>query len=184
MIRIGNRPILWHIMRYYAAFGHTRVHPLPRLQGRRHQGVLPRLQRGALQRLRARRATAPTPRSRSSTATSARWRITFADTGMQSTIGERLKAVEPYLGDDEIFLATYGDGLSDVADPRPGRHVRGVGQARHVRARPARTSTRTSSRPTPTARFATSRPMNTSGVRINGGLLRHAAGGARLDRAR
>ena len=31
-----------------------------------------------------------------------------------STIGERLKAVEPYLGDDEEFLATYGDGLTDA----------------------------------------------------------------------
>ena len=37
---------------------------------------------------------------------------------MNATIGERLKAVEPYLGDDEIFLATYGDGLTDA--PLPG----------------------------------------------------------------
>ena len=33
---------------------------------------------------------------------------------MQSTIGERLKAVEPYLNDDDEFLATYGDGLTDA----------------------------------------------------------------------
>ena len=43
-----------------------------------------------------------------------RWRITFVDTGMQSTIGERLKAVEAYLNDDDEFLATYGDGLTDA----------------------------------------------------------------------
>ena len=43
-----------------------------------------------------------------------RWRITFVDTGMQSTIGERLKAVEAYLDDDDEFLATYGDGLTDA----------------------------------------------------------------------
>ena len=53
MITIGDRPILWHIMKYYANFGFRRLHPLPRLQGRRHQAVLPQLQRGALERLRA-----------------------------------------------------------------------------------------------------------------------------------
>ena len=42
------------------------------------------------------------------------WRITFVDTGLQATIGERLKAVERYIGDDEVFLATYGDGLTDA----------------------------------------------------------------------
>jgi glucose-1-phosphate cytidylyltransferase len=42
------------------------------------------------------------------------WTITFVDTGLNSTIGQRLKAVEPYIGDDEIFLATYGDGLTNA----------------------------------------------------------------------
>ena len=46
------------------------------------------------------------------------WRITFVDTGLNATIGERLKAVAPYLGDDETFLATYGDGLTDAPLPR------------------------------------------------------------------
>jgi glucose-1-phosphate cytidylyltransferase len=42
------------------------------------------------------------------------WKITFADTGLNSNIGQRLKAVQKYIGDDEYFLANYGDGLSDV----------------------------------------------------------------------
>jgi len=41
------------------------------------------------------------------------WNITFADTGINSNIGQRLKAVEKYLGDDEVFLANYSDGLTD-----------------------------------------------------------------------
>ena len=45
------------------------------------------------------------------------WRITFVDTGAQSTIAERLLAVAPHLGDDEYFLATYGDGLTDAPLP-------------------------------------------------------------------
>jgi glucose-1-phosphate cytidylyltransferase len=45
------------------------------------------------------------------------WTITFVETGIHSTIGERLKAVEPYLQDEEVFLANYGDGLSDLNLP-------------------------------------------------------------------
>ena len=42
------------------------------------------------------------------------WTITFVETGIHSTIGERLKAAEPYLQDEEMFMANYGDGLSDL----------------------------------------------------------------------
>jgi glucose-1-phosphate cytidylyltransferase len=45
------------------------------------------------------------------------WRITFVDTGISSNIGERLKAVEPFLGGDRMFLANYADGLTDFALP-------------------------------------------------------------------
>jgi glucose-1-phosphate cytidylyltransferase len=41
------------------------------------------------------------------------WRITFADTGLHSSIGGRMRAVRKHLGDDEMFLATYGDGVTD-----------------------------------------------------------------------
>jgi glucose-1-phosphate cytidylyltransferase len=46
------------------------------------------------------------------------WTITFVETGANANIGQRLKAVEPYVRDQEMFLANYGDGLSDV--PLPG----------------------------------------------------------------
>ncbi len=42
------------------------------------------------------------------------WKITFAETGISSSIGERLKAVEPYLDEEEVFLANYSDGLTDL----------------------------------------------------------------------
>jgi glucose-1-phosphate cytidylyltransferase len=45
------------------------------------------------------------------------WTITFAETGAAANIGQRLKAVEPYLEGEDIFLANYGDGLSDVPLP-------------------------------------------------------------------
>jgi glucose-1-phosphate cytidylyltransferase len=42
------------------------------------------------------------------------WRITFADTGINSNIGQRLKAVEKYLEGETEFLANYSDGLTDL----------------------------------------------------------------------
>jgi glucose-1-phosphate cytidylyltransferase len=45
------------------------------------------------------------------------WNITFVDTGLYSNIGQRLKAVEPYLDDEDVFLANYTDGLSDLPLP-------------------------------------------------------------------
>ena len=45
------------------------------------------------------------------------WNITFVDTGPKSNVGQRLKAVESYLKDDEIFLANYADVLTDMPLP-------------------------------------------------------------------
>jgi glucose-1-phosphate cytidylyltransferase len=42
------------------------------------------------------------------------WRITFVDTGIDTPIGERLRRVRPHIGDDEVFLANYGDVLTDA----------------------------------------------------------------------
>ena len=113
MIRIGNRPILWHIMRYYAAWGHTefvlclgykgdviREYFLDYNEALFNDFVLEG--HGADARIELLNRDVGD------------WRITFVDTGMQSTIGERLKAVEQYLNDDEEFFATYGDGVTDA----------------------------------------------------------------------
>ena len=45
------------------------------------------------------------------------WSITFADTGLKSNIGQRLKAVEKYLDGEEMFLANYADGVTDLPLP-------------------------------------------------------------------
>ena len=96
MIRIGNRPILWHIMRYFAAWGHTefvlclgykgdviREYFLDYNEALFNDFVLEG--HGADARIELLNRDVGD------------WRITFVETGMQSTIGERLKAVEQYL---------------------------------------------------------------------------------------
>jgi len=45
------------------------------------------------------------------------WNITFVDTGIETNVGQRLKAVEKYLDGEEIFLANYTDGLTDLHLP-------------------------------------------------------------------
>ena len=46
------------------------------------------------------------------------WKITFVDTGLHTTIADRLRLVEPYLDGEEIFLANYSDGLTDFYLPK------------------------------------------------------------------
>ncbi len=111
MIPIGDRPILWHIMRTYAAHGLTDF-------------VLCLGYKGwAVKRwfLDYRLATADFSFS---TADPNRievhghgppddWRVTFAETGLNAMTGCRVKRVEKYVTGD-TFLLTYGDGVSDV----------------------------------------------------------------------
>jgi glucose-1-phosphate cytidylyltransferase len=118
MVRIGYRPILWHVMKYYAHFGHkdfvlclgykadvVKEYFLNYNEalsndfvlsgnghGNGHQG-------GSIELLGSDIHD---------------WRITFADTGMHANIGERLKAVQSYVGGEDVFLANYGDVLTDA----------------------------------------------------------------------
>ena len=46
------------------------------------------------------------------------WRITFVETGLNVDIGQRLKAVQKYVENEEMFLANYSDGLTDLPLPK------------------------------------------------------------------
>jgi glucose-1-phosphate cytidylyltransferase len=111
MMPIGSRPVLWHVMRYYAHFGHTEFilclgygasavkdyfldyretssNDFVLTKGGRHVEML---------------------------ATDiSEWTITFVDTGVSTAIGERLRRVRHHLEGDEVFLANYGDVLTDA----------------------------------------------------------------------
>jgi glucose-1-phosphate cytidylyltransferase len=56
------------------------------------------------------------------------WKITFVDTGIASNIGQRLKAAEKYLAGEDVFLANYGDGLTDAPLPAQLDHFRQRGK--------------------------------------------------------
>ena len=90
---------------------------------------------------------------------------------MQSTIGERLKAVEPYLDDDEEFLATYGDGSPTRRSTEMVDAFRASGKLIHVPLRAPAVQRASWSSRTPTGRCSSVEDMSQSDVRINGGFF-------------
>jgi glucose-1-phosphate cytidylyltransferase len=121
MVHIGYRPILWHVMKYYAHYGHkdfilclghkaetVKNYFLNYNECSSNDFVLS--DGGKTLDLINRDIHD--------------WRITFADTGINSNIGQRLKAVEKYLKGEEEFLANYSDGLTDLPLPVQLGHFR------------------------------------------------------------
>ena len=111
MVNIGYRPILWHLMKYYAHFGHKEFilclgYKADKIKdyflnyneyisndstlGNGGKRLL--LEKGDI----------------------TDWKITLVDTGLKSNIGERLVKVKQYLEGEEVFLANYADGLTNL----------------------------------------------------------------------
>jgi len=121
MVLIGYRPILWHVMKYYAHFGH-------------HDFIVCLGYRGDVIKnyFRTYDECASSDfvfseggrRLELLQSDIAEWRITFVDTGINSNIGQRLKAVEPHLAGEREFFANYSDGLTDVPVPAQLEHFR------------------------------------------------------------
>jgi len=115
MVTIGSQPVLWHVMKYYAHFGHKdfilclgykanviKNYFLEYKESVSNDFVLSHggrkldfMQRDIDE-----------------------WTITFVDTGLRSTIADRLRLVEPHLNGEEMFLANYSDGLTDFYLPQ------------------------------------------------------------------
>ena len=114
MVQIGTRPILWHLMKYYAHFGHKDFIICLGYKGTVIKDYFLNYDESASNDFvwsQGGRKVQFLNRDIED------WTITFVDTGATSNIGQRLKAVEPYLEGEEMFLANYGDGLSNVELP-------------------------------------------------------------------
>jgi glucose-1-phosphate cytidylyltransferase len=114
MIEIGGKPILWHIMRYYAMWGHDDFIICLGYKGEVVKQFFLSYNGALLNDFVLDHDSASGTKVELLSRDLDKWRITFVDTGLNATIGERLKAVAPFLGDDDTFLATYGDGLTDA----------------------------------------------------------------------
>ena len=111
LVNVGYRPIIWHLMRYYAHFGHKEF-----ILALGYRGDMIRefflnyreeMATDFVMKQGGREIELLGPDI-------ADWRITFVNTGMHSNLGQRLLGVRKYLENDEIFLANYSDGLSDL----------------------------------------------------------------------
>jgi glucose-1-phosphate cytidylyltransferase len=114
MVQIGTRPILWHLMKYYAHYGHKDFILCLGYKGNCIKDYFLHYDESASNDFvwsQGGKSVQFLSRDIDD------WTITFVETGAKSNIGERLKAVEPYLDGDEMFLANYGDGLSNVVLP-------------------------------------------------------------------
>jgi len=111
MVKIGYRPIVWHIMKYYAHFGHrefilclgykadvTKDYFLNYNEYISDDFTM----KNGDKELRSKKRDLDD------------WTISFVDTGINANIGERLRSVQSYLAGDDVFLANYADGLSDL----------------------------------------------------------------------
>jgi glucose-1-phosphate cytidylyltransferase len=114
MVPIGYRPILWHVMKYYAHFGHK---DFVLCLGHRAD-VIKKYFLNYEETISNDFVLSGGGRQvELMNSDISDWRITFADTGITSNLGQRLKAVQKYLEDEEVFLANYADGLTDLHLP-------------------------------------------------------------------
>jgi glucose-1-phosphate cytidylyltransferase len=111
MIAIGTQPILWHLMKWYASWGHTDF-----ILCLGHRAEVVKDYFLAYNEALANDFVLSNGGRDVELLGSdiSDWRVTFVDTGIQSPIGERLRRVGPHLRDDAYFLATYGDGVTDA----------------------------------------------------------------------
>jgi glucose-1-phosphate cytidylyltransferase len=126
MITVGGRPILWHIMKWYAGWGHSDFVLCLGYKGEVIKEYFLRYDEALSNDFVLSNGGKSIELLGSDISD---WRITFADTGPRSTIAERLLAVADHLGDEEYFLATYGDGLTDVPLPDMIDRLRASGKS-------------------------------------------------------
>jgi glucose-1-phosphate cytidylyltransferase len=114
LVTIGYRPILWHVMKYYAHYGHRDFILCLGYKADAIKSYFLNYDECLTNDFTLAQGGKELTLLHSDIQD---WRITFVDTGATANVGQRLKAVEEHLRDEEIFLANYTDGLSDLPLP-------------------------------------------------------------------
>jgi len=111
LVNIGYRPIIWHVMRYYAHYGHKDFILCLGYKADAIKNYFLHYDETVSNDFVLSQGGGKVELLNSDISD---WNITFVDTGLNANIGQRLKAVEKYLKGEELFLANYTDGLSDL----------------------------------------------------------------------
>ena len=88
LVKIGNKPIIWHVMKIYSYFGINDFIVCLGYKGDLLKKELNKIKED--------------------------WNITYVNTGLKTMTGGRIKRIKKYLQDDKYFCLSYGDGLCDV----------------------------------------------------------------------
>lgn len=110
MVEIGGKPILWHIMKIYTAYGLTEFIICLGYKGYMIKEYF------ANYFLHMSNVTFDLRNNQMQVhqANAEPWSVTLVDTGERTMIGGRIKRVLPYLNEDDTFCLTYGDGVGSV----------------------------------------------------------------------
>lgn len=125
---VGNKPLLWHVMKYYAHFGHTEFVLCLGYGAQQIKDFFADYSRAESRDFVLRQGVVE-PIGECTGSDVNDWTVTFVDTGLETPIGERLRRVRPYLDGDEYFLANYADVLSDAPLDDMIENVRSKGAA-------------------------------------------------------
>ena len=90
LVKIGNKPIIWHIMKIYSFFGINDFIICLGYKGHILKKELSKYKKNE------------------------KWKVEFVNTGLNTMTGGRLKRVKKFIKNDKNFCLTYGDGLCDV----------------------------------------------------------------------
>jgi glucose-1-phosphate cytidylyltransferase len=114
MVKIGYRPILWHLMKYYAYFGHKDFVLCLGYKADVIKEFFLKYEEWISNDFTLSEGGKQLDLVNSDIGD---WKITFIDAGLHANIGERLVAARRYVEDEEMFLANYSDGLTDLHLP-------------------------------------------------------------------
>jgi glucose-1-phosphate cytidylyltransferase len=167
LVPIGNLPILWHVMKYYAFFGHK---DFILCVGYRADDIRQNFSRGGERPWVSAAKSISNKKVELFENDLREWNIEFVDSGLHSNIGQRLKATESYLAGEKTFLANYADALSDLPLPELLRFAKTQDKiATLVTAKPNLTYHVVSSRPDGVVSEIAG--IRETGLRINTGFF-------------
>lgn len=168
MVPVGYRPILWHLMRYYSHFGHKEFILCLGYKADTIKKYFIEYDETVSNDFVMSQGGKKVDLVASDIQD---WQITFVDTGMNSNIGQRLKLVQRYVADEEMFLANYSDGLSDLPLPEMIATLQNEPEAVACFAGVAPASSYHLVQLEDCRRVQSIRHIRDSGMRINGGFF-------------
>lgn len=111
LVEIGYRPIIWYLMKYYAYHGHKDFILCLGYRGNMIKNYFLKYDEWISNDFVMSNGGKNVELLNTDIGD---WRVTFAETGLNANLGQRLRAVRQYLEGEDVFLANYSDGLTDL----------------------------------------------------------------------